>query len=286
MSSQTSKKKRREIKKVQQKRERESRRTKPDKKPRATASPTRSQTRTLEDIAQDICLGEALTAVEILNEGRTTAKIMELWDNAITWARSFRKMSSVKDRHECASGCSFCCHIPVAVSVPEALGLAAYIKCRLSTQAMRRVREKVANNAATVSGMTSDEHARANIKCALVNDDGECSAYEARPIPCSSWCSVSRAQCEAAFAADPVTAEVAIDAMVHTMGRGAQAGLSLGASQSGVDGNTYELHSALLRALDTPDAEERWARGEDVFAGCSVVAESPRSGLSLPVLRQ
>ena len=25
---------------------------------------------------------------------------------------------------------------------------------------------------------------------------------------------------------------------------------------------------SLLRALDTPDAAERWARSEDVFAGC------------------
>ena len=56
--------------------------------------------------------------------------------------------------------------------------------------------------------------------------------------------------------------------------------------QSGLVGNTYELHSALLRALDTPDVAERWARGEDVFAGCKVPVECLGSGLSLPVLRQ
>jgi len=97
---------------------------------------------------------------------------------------------------------------------------------------------------------------------------------------------LSRAQCEAAFAADPVTANVTIDAMVHTVGRGAQAGLCLGAGHSGLDGRTYELHGALLRALDTPDAEERWARGEDVFAGCKVVVDCPDSNLPLPVLGQ
>ena len=70
------------------------------------------------------------------------------------------------------------------------------------------------------------------------------------------------------------------------MVRGEQAGLCVGVGQSGLDGNTYELHSALLRAFDTPDAEERWARGEDVFAGCRVVVECPASVLSLPVLSQ
>ncbi len=233
-----------------------------------------------------MCVAEARTAVEILNEGRTTAKIIELWENAITWARSFRNLSPAKHRQECAPGCSFCCHIPVAISVPEALGLAAYLKGHFSPQALRLVRDKIAKNAAIVDGMTTNEHARANVKCALLTDDGKCSAYEARPIPCSSWCSLSRVQCEAAFAADPVTAEVEIDATVHTTGRGVQAGLCAGVVQSGLDGNTYELHSALLRALDTPDAEERWARGEDVFAGCKEPVERRGSGLSLPVLGQ
>jgi len=286
MPSQGSKKKRRENKKVQQKRQRHARCARLDEKPRTTASRADTQTENLNDLAQIMCVAEARTAIEILNEGRTTAKIMELWENATTWVRSLRKLSSVKDCQECAPGCSFCCHIPVAISVPEALGLAAYLKGRFSPQALRIVREKTAKNAAIVDGLTTNEHARAKVKCALLDDDGKCSVYEARPIPCSSWCSLSRSQCEAAFAADPVTAKVEIDATVHTAGRGVQAGLCIGAAQSGLDDNTYELHSALLRALDTPDAEQRWARGEDVFAGCKVPTECSGSGVSLPVLRQ
>lgn len=142
------------------------------------------------------------------------------------------------------------------------------LKERFSLQTLQMVREKIAKNAAIVDDMTTNQHARANVKCVLLDDDGKCSAYEARPIPCSSWCSLSRAQCEAAFAADPVTANVTIDAIVHTTGRGAQRGLCVGTFRLGLGAKTYELHSALLRALDTPDAEERWARGEDVFAGC------------------
>lgn len=73
----------------------------------------------------------------------------------------------------------------------------------------------------------------------------------------------------------------------HRVTGGARAaGLCVGSARSGFDGRTYELHSALLRALDTLDTEERWARGEDVFAECRVPAECLGSGLSLPVLRQ
>lgn len=70
------------------------------------------------------------------------------------------------------------------------------------------------------------------------------------------------------------------------MGDGTQAGLCVGAARSGLHGGVCELHSALLRALDTPDAGERWARGEKVFADCRVPVEYCGPGLPLPVLRQ
>lgn len=111
-------------------------------------------------------------------------------------------------------------------------------------------------------------------------------AHDVCPIPRLSRCSLSRAKCEAASRADPVTAKVSIDAVMHTAGAGAQAGLCVGSARSGLDGQNYELHSALLRTLDTTDADERWARGEDAFAGCKVPAECRGSGLSLPVLRE
>lgn len=37
----------------------------------------------------------------------------------------------------------------------------------------------------------------------------------------------------------------------------------------------HELNEALLIALDEPDAAERWARGQDVFAAARVWAVEP-----------
>ena len=79
---------------------------------------------------------------------------------------------------------------------------------------------------------------------------------------------------------------VSIDPVMHKPGRGAQTGLCVGAFRLGLGAKTCELHSPVLRALDTPDAEEWWARGEDVFAGCKVAVECPDSNLPLPVLGQ
>jgi hypothetical protein len=38
---------------------------------------------------------------------------------------------------------------------------------------------------------------------------------------------------------------------------------------SGLPADSYELNHAMLVALEAPDAESRWLKGEDVFAGVS-----------------
>jgi hypothetical protein len=42
-------------------------------------------------------------------------------------------------------------------------------------------------------------------------------------------------------------------------------GVTRALKSAGLDANIYELNSALAAALETPDAAERWARGEQVF---------------------
>jgi hypothetical protein len=49
---------------------------------------------------------------------------------------------------------------------------------------------------------------------------------------------------------------------------GVLVGLRDGLREAGLDDGLYEMHSALARALDVPDAAERWARGEKLFATC------------------
>jgi hypothetical protein len=50
--------------------------------------------------------------------------------------------------------------------------------------------------------------------------------------------------------------------------QGVERGLEEALDSARLDAHVYELNSALVTALDTPDAPERWIEGEDVFAGC------------------
>ena len=47
--------------------------------------------------------------------------------------------------------------------------------------------------------------------------------------------------------------------------QGIELGLRRALKSSGLDANIYELNSALATALETPDAAERWAKGEELF---------------------
>jgi hypothetical protein len=51
--------------------------------------------------------------------------------------------------------------------------------------------------------------------------------------------------------------------------QGAETGLTEALQAAGRDGNVYELNGALLVALDSPRAAERWASGEEVFRECN-----------------
>lgn len=57
------------------------------------------------------------------------------------------------------------------------------------------------------------------------------------------------------------------DAKAHeqTVAQGIEMGMTRALKSAGLDSSLYEFNSALATALETPDAAERWARGERVF---------------------
>jgi hypothetical protein len=60
---------------------------------------------------------------------------------------------------------------------------------------------------------------------------------------------------------------------------GVSGGLQRTLVAAGLDGNLYELSSAVLCALETPRAVARFLQGEDLFANCICTdAHSPPRG--------
>jgi Fe-S-cluster containining protein len=159
--------------------------------------------------------------------------------------------------------CSARCHEMIGVLAPEALAVAADLRSQLGRTETDRIRRKAKANVVKTEAMTPEQYVAATVTCPLLSDEGTCAAYDYRPLFCRTDC----AKCKGDQAAT-TKHTVSSAALARGIGRG----LSKSLATAGVDANRYELNSALLVALDTPDASERWANGGAVFADCKQFA--------------
>ena len=61
---------------------------------------------------------------------------------------------------------------------------------------------------------------------------------------------------------------VPTDRFTMIAGLAVSKGLSKACREANLEGGFYELHSALRRVLEMPEAVEQWAGGVNVFEGC------------------
>ncbi|MGE0626259.1 MAG: YkgJ family cysteine cluster protein [Hyphomicrobiaceae bacterium] len=177
----------------------------------------------------------------------------------------------------CRAGCSFCCHSAVAVSAPEAFGIARMLTEQDPPTAMLSRDQAVARSHALRPASLQATLERQG-PCAYLVDD-RCSVHSARPISCRQYVSLSVEACEAAFNQQGqgfpyVNGAANVGNVSRSMLLGAARSLEL-------DANIYELASAVAVALETPDAERRWLAGEDVLAGALRLPQPPQMQTSV-----
>jgi Fe-S-cluster containining protein len=217
---------------------------------------------------------EATAALEVLSGGRAAANVYELAANAFERAEKGIEQVLARTSPEawpaCRAGCAFCCAIPVAVSAPEALYIAAYLQETLSAATLVTLRTHLQARVGERQGWAVDARHAHKRFCVFLRDDRQCGIYSIRPLACRGYNSMSRTACEAAFIGQED--RVQMHAEVREGAAGVIYGLILASKELELEWGRYELEAAVLRALDTPDAAERWARGEQVFAGCDQTA--------------
>jgi Fe-S-cluster containining protein len=163
-------------------------------------------------------------------------------------------------RPACARGCSHCCHQRVEVTAPEVFRLAR----ELGEHAGADLRARLDAAAARARGLDGSAYFRARIACALLDDDGACSAYEARPLACRRAHSTDAEACAAALREPSLGARIPDAPTVTWNASALVVGYLEGLAHAGLAPHVHELHAAL--ALAGPEAEARWRAGEDVLA--------------------
>ena len=103
---------------------------------------------------------------------------------------------------DCKKGCSYCCYQPVYAVSHEIDYLYHFIKKNFSDEKLR----KTLKNAEKVNDMrkslNSDELLNDKAPCPLLDSKGACMAYQARPMACRIYLSMSMESCRL-FYEDP-----------------------------------------------------------------------------------
>jgi Fe-S-cluster containining protein len=215
--------------------------------------------------------------IDVLN-GHSPMRASKAAEKAHEFFETSIKRNASGAKIECAKGCAFCCYVAVSALAPEIFLIANTIRAQYASDFDARSARIHAVERAT-HRLGGYERAQRKLPCALL-DNNTCSVYGARPGPCRGVTSASVRACQAAFNGAAVSIPTP---MVWSTLRNAEV-QALMAALTAVElpAESYELNEAVCVALDNPDAESRWLKGEDVFAGVSTL----RIGIDNPAVTE
>jgi len=221
----------------------------------------------------------SLAAREILGEGRTPAKVKEL--AAITAAYSDREVAGWRAHPAsppavaCRAGCKSCCHVPVGITIPEAIRVGLAILDDWDDESLDALRARIERHQEAYRGLSGVERRKAGNPCPLLDEAGACSIHEIRPIECRGWNSLDVTRCEA-FRADPwAGVEIPTDLVQITIARSIAQGTQAALVAEGLEHARVELVAGLRIVLDDPGSVDRWLSGEPAFLGAELAAVDP-----------
>lgn len=165
----------------------------------------------------------------------------------------------------CRKGCAHCCTQMVIVTAPEAFHVASLVRKKPATVAA------IIAAAQRTGTLTLNERLTANIMCPML-DDALCSIYAGRPLGCHGFVSASLDACLATFTQGGKP-DIPMPGDTVQVLYACRMLMLVALRLAGLKDAVYELNAALAAILTQEEAEARWLKGEDVFAG--VRAEAP-----------
>jgi hypothetical protein len=156
----------------------------------------------------------------------------------------------------------------VGVTAPEALAIAADLRKHRSRTELQRIYELALANAKRIADREHGGSDASPLPCPLHGEDHVCCVYGTRPLRCRPLHAIAIAKDIGGSSVPPAGREGEIPGEhghEQTVAQGIEIGLTRALKSAGLDASIYELNRALATALGTPNAAERWAKGENVF---------------------
>ncbi|WP_158265245.1 YkgJ family cysteine cluster protein [Blastopirellula marina] len=194
----------------------------------------------------------------------------------------FMDKSPQKAQRDCRSGCSACCMtVQVDITPIEAIAVRDYMKSYLDQEALQKVEQRLVHVTKRRIAQIRAQAPATPLACAMLGMDGRCQIYPARPVICSGVFSLDHYSCDEArenAQGGDYSPTVPLDNDALQATGGISGTLQRVLVEKGLDGNLYELNSAVLVALRTPNVLARYLAKEDLFrsAICTDAHSPPR----------
>ncbi len=183
----------------------------------------------------------------------------------------------------CGRGCSYCCTVPVSVTVPELVRLVSYARETLPADELASLKARAKANAAKTHGTTSLGYPP-RLDCAFLGADRSCLVHPARPLMCRREHAMDAAQCRAGYdGAAPgkdhpidrlVAAKLASDVVLDAYRDGV--------ADAGLDSSGYELQEAAHIAFSDERSIPDWLEGQATFARARLNTATDRGRIPTP----
>lgn len=162
----------------------------------------------------------------------------------------------------------------IGVTALEAIEIAEYIRWNLPEEEQSAILRQATEigDARAFSGERPRD-GDGPPACALQGEDCVCLTFGARPLRCRPLHATMVMQ-RLGLGRWDAWDDLAWTAHARVVAEGVEEGLVRALDMAGIDGNVYELNSAVGAALRTPEAARRWLDGEAVFADCQPAPSS------------
>lgn len=205
-----------------------------------------------------------------LNGKRTGMRAVQLAAEVEEGAMQAMLPLAQQAERECIVACPETGQGPLGVTALEVLAIADHLRTNRSPAEQKRIHDRAVESSIKIASRTGDDRNLPPLPCPLQGRDGVCWVYAARPLLCRPLHAKSIAKGMGNRSVEPAGSQTqapGVDGREQTIAEGFEIGLTRALKSAGLDANIYELSSALAVALETPDAAQRWANGEKVFAG-------------------
>jgi Fe-S-cluster containining protein len=148
---------------------------------------------------------------------------------------------------QCAKGCAWCCYQPVYALTNEVLFLHEFVESKFDEQKKAEIYRKADEKNILLKGLPKEVLQNAKHPCPLLTD-GACSAYEARPMACRIYLSMSVGSCKN-FYSDPSNPSSIPELMDFPLkaGRMMNEGFKAALKQLGRISEEFRIEEGLLR---------------------------------------